>query len=126
MRGLYIHKKSLLPSLNCRFRHNVQPARTNIRSKPQQDCQHAKCCARADPVWLHRLFQLTGLFQENFPTNTQVWNHLRHRNDCRQKGVIRATCRCYNRTHTRSGTSVIRRSRRSSVPPRARVRPTTN
>ena len=28
------------------------------------------------------------MFQENFPTNTQVWNCLSHRNDCRQRGVI--------------------------------------
>ena len=28
------------------------------------------------------------MYQENFPTNTQVWNSLSHRNDCRQRGVI--------------------------------------
>ena len=28
------------------------------------------------------------MFQENFPTNTQVWNRLSHRNDCQQRGVI--------------------------------------
>ena len=28
------------------------------------------------------------MFQENFPTHTQVWNSLSHRNDCRQRGVI--------------------------------------
>ena len=28
------------------------------------------------------------LFQENFPTNAQVWNRLSHRNHCRQTGVI--------------------------------------
>ena len=28
------------------------------------------------------------MFQENFPTHTQVWNCLSHRNDCRQRGVI--------------------------------------
>ena len=28
------------------------------------------------------------MFEENFPTNTQVWNCLSHRNDCRERGVI--------------------------------------
>ena len=28
------------------------------------------------------------MFQENFFTNTQVWNPMTHRNDCRQRGVI--------------------------------------
>ena len=28
------------------------------------------------------------MFQENFPTNTQVWNRLSHRNDRRQREVI--------------------------------------
>ena len=28
------------------------------------------------------------MFQENFPTITQVWNPVKHRNDCRQRGVI--------------------------------------
>ena len=28
------------------------------------------------------------MFQENFPTHTQVWNCLSHRNNCRQRGVI--------------------------------------
>ena len=38
------------------FVHNVQPAGTDVRSKPQQDCQQAKCYARADPVMHHRLY----------------------------------------------------------------------
>ena len=63
------------------------------------------------------------MFKENFPTNTQVWYCLSHWNDCRQRGVIGVTYGCYNRNHTRSGTSVIRRS---SVPPCAWVGPTTN
>ena len=62
------------------------------------------------------------MFWENFPTNTQVWNCLTHRNDCQQRGVIWVTYWCSNETHTRSGTSV---TRRSSVPPRALVGPTT-
>ena len=28
------------------------------------------------------------MFEENFATNTQVWNRLNHRNDCRQRGMI--------------------------------------
>ena len=28
------------------------------------------------------------MFQENFPTHTQVWNCVSHRNDCRQRRVI--------------------------------------
>ena len=28
------------------------------------------------------------MIQENFPTNTQIWNCLSHPNDCRQRGVI--------------------------------------
>ena len=63
------------------------------------------------------------MFQENFLTHTQVWNCLSHQNDCRQKGVIWVTYQCYNITRTKSGTSVIRKS---SVPPRAWVGPTTN
>ena len=31
------------------------------------------------------------MFQENFPTHTQVWNCLSHRNDCRERGVIWVT-----------------------------------
>ena len=63
------------------------------------------------------------MFQKFFRTNTQVWNGLSHRNDCRQRGVIWVTYGCYTATHTRSRTYVIRRS---SVPPCALVRPTTN
>ena len=37
------------------------------------------------------------MFQENFPTHTQVCNCLSHRNDCRQRRVIRVAYRCYNR-----------------------------
>ena len=36
------------------------------------------------------------MFQENFPTHTQVWNCLSHRNDCRQRGVIWVTYRWCN------------------------------
>ena len=36
------------------------------------------------------------MFQENFPTHKQIWNRLSHRNDCRQRGVMRVTYRCYN------------------------------
>ena len=36
------------------------------------------------------------MFQEKFPTNTQVWNRLSHQNDCRHRGVIRVSYRCYN------------------------------
>ena len=36
------------------------------------------------------------MFQENFPTHTQVWNCLSHRNDCRHGGVIWLTYWCYN------------------------------
>ena len=57
------------------------------------------------------------MFEENFPTNTQVWNSLSHRNDCRQRGVIWVIYGWYNTNrYTSSGTSVIRRS---SVPPPA-------
>ena len=35
--------------------HNVQPARTDVRSKAQQHCQQAKCYEGADPVLHHRL-----------------------------------------------------------------------
>ena len=66
------------------------------------------------------------MFRGNFPTNSQVWNCLSHRNDCRQRGVIWVTYiyRCYNSiSYYKSWTSVIRRS---SVPPRAWVGPTTN
>ena len=38
--------------------HNVQPAATNARSKPQQDCQQTKCYARADPASHHKLYSI--------------------------------------------------------------------
>ena len=63
------------------------------------------------------------MFQENFLTHARVWNCLSHRNDCRQRGVIWVTYRCYNSNRTKSGTSVIRRS---SVTPRAWVGLKTN
>ena len=52
------------------------------------------------------------MFQENFPTHTQVLNRLSHRNDCRQRGVISATYRCYNsnpycQEHQSSGCQVF-------------------
>ena len=33
--------------------HYVQPALTDVRSKPQHDCPQEKCCTRADPVLHH-------------------------------------------------------------------------
>ena len=63
------------------------------------------------------------MFEENFPTNTQVWNCLDHRNDCRQSGGSVLPIGATTATRTRSVTSVIWRS---SVPPRAWVGPTTN
>ena len=36
--------------------HDVQPAGTDVRSKPQEDCQQEKCYARADPVLHQRLY----------------------------------------------------------------------
>ena len=64
------------------------------------------------------------IFQENFPTNIQVWNRLNNRNECQQKGVIWVTYLCCDSNpYTRSGTSAIRRS---SVPPRAWLRRTAN
>ena len=68
------------------------------------------------------------MFEENFPTNTHIWNHLSdlsNRNDCRQRGVIQVTFRCYNSNlySVLSGRSV---TMRSSVPPCAWVGPTTN
>ena len=55
------------------------------------------------------------MFQEKFPTHTLVLNRLSHRNEL----PIGATIA----TRTMSGTSVIRRS---SVPPRECVGPTTD
>ena len=40
-----------------------QPAETDVRSKSQQDCQKAKCYARADPVLHHRLYSKDLMFQ---------------------------------------------------------------
>ena len=37
------------------------------------------------------------MFEENFPTHTQVWNSLIHQNDCRQGGVIWVTYGCFYR-----------------------------
>ena len=36
------------------------------------------------------------MFKENFPSNTQVWKSMSHRNDCRQRRVIRVTYGCCN------------------------------
>ena len=36
--------------------HNVQPAGIDVCSKPQLDCQQAKCYAKADPVLYHRQY----------------------------------------------------------------------
>ena len=62
------------------------------------------------------------MFQENFPTNTQVWIRPRHRNDCGQRGVIWVTYRSYIQqqpvVHQSSGGQVLK--------PRAWVGPTTN
>ena len=55
-------------------------------------------------------------FQENFPTNSHVWNSLNHLIDHQQSGMIWVTYGCRTSTCARSGTSVIRRS---SVLPRA-------
>ena len=52
-----------------------------IVSKPNvMPRQILHCTTHSIPVDL--------MFQENFPTHTQVWNCLSHRNDCRQRGVI--------------------------------------
>ena len=70
------------------FGQNVQPAATNAHSKPLLDCQQTKCYARDDPALYNKLYSNYSLFCNNFsnfPTNTQVWNILSHRNDCRQR-----------------------------------------
>ena len=68
--------------------HNVQPAATNARSKPQPDCQQSTCNAMADPVLHHILYSYKLCVSlGNFSINTQVWNRLCHR-DCRQRGVL--------------------------------------
>ena len=36
------------------------------------------------------------MFEENFHTNTQVWNVMSHRNDCRQRWAIWVTYQCHN------------------------------
>ena len=85
----------------------VQNLNRIVRKPNVTPRQFPYCTAGSIPIDL--------MFQENFPTHTQVWNCLSHRNDYRQRGVIWVTCRCYNSNpHTKSGTSVIRRS---SVPP---------
>ena len=56
----------------------------------------AKCYSMADLVLHHRLFQLTWCFMEAFLLWPQVWNHLSHRNDCRQREVIWVNYWCYN------------------------------
>ena len=47
---------SLLRTRMTFLEHNVQPAGTDVRSKPQRDCQQAKCDARADSVLHHRQY----------------------------------------------------------------------
>ena len=64
-------------------------------------------------------------FGENYPTNTQVWNRLRHRNDCQQKGVIWVTYRCYN-SNPYLVRDISHQEVKSSVPPHAWFLPTTN
>ena len=63
------------------------------------------------------------MLKENFPTNTQVWNTLSHHMTADREEWSELPMGATTETRTRSGTSVFRRS---SVPPRAWVGPTTN
>ena len=65
-------------------------------SKPQQNFQQTKCYTRADPYRATDCITIDLKYQENFPTNTQVWTSLSHRNDRRQRGVILVSYVCYN------------------------------
>ena len=102
--------------------HNVQPAGTDVRSKPQQDCQQAKGYARADSVLHHRqcsnwrCFRKTFLLTHKFGTAWAI-DMTANRKELSELPICATTA-----TSTRSGTSVIRRS---SVPPRAWVGLTT-
>ena len=44
--------------------------------------------ARQLPYCTTNSIPIDLMFQEYFPTHTQVWNCLSHRNDCQQRGVI--------------------------------------
>ena len=47
--------------------HNVQPAGTDVISKPQQDCQPVKCYSRADPcIAPQTVFQFTWCLRKTF------------------------------------------------------------
>ena len=67
----------------------IHPPPNRTASKPNvMPWQILYCTTDSIPVNL--------MFHENFPTNTQVWNRLRHRNDFWQRRVIRVTHQCYN------------------------------
>ena len=52
-----------------------------IVRKPNVTPRQFPCCTTSSiPIDL--------MFQESFPTHTQVWNCLSHQNNCRQRGVI--------------------------------------
>ena len=50
---------------------------------------------RRFPYCITESIPIDLMFRENFPTHTQVWNCLSHRNECRQRRVIWVTYRCY-------------------------------
>ena len=62
------------------------------------------------------------MFQENFPSNKQVWNRLRHRMTADREERSELPFGAMTVTSNRSGTTVIRRS---SIPPHTRVGSTT-
>ena len=63
---------------------------------------------RADPVLHTDSIPIELISKENFPTDTQVWNRLSHRNDCQKRGAIRVTYRCVlGQEHQSSGGQVF-------------------
>ena len=50
-----------------------------------------------DPVLRHKRILINIVFEINFPTSTQVWNSQCHRNNRRQRWVIRVTSGRYNK-----------------------------
>ena len=58
----------------------VQNLNRNVRKPKVTPWQLPYCTRDSIPI--------DSMFQENFPTHTQVWNCLSYRNDCRQREVI--------------------------------------
>ena len=104
--------------------YNVQPARKDAGSKPPQDCQKTKCYTTAVPhCKTQTVFQLTWCFRKTFLLTHKLGTACAVEMTAERHEWSELPMGATTATRIRSGTSVIRRS---SIPPRAWVGPTTN